>query len=153
WVLLEMPFGALPARLPDLLAGLGAAGLRTLVAHPERCAAFQRDPCLLDRFFPVDVPLQITAGSLMGRFGPAARKCALQMVRTPHPIVVASDAHDPLLRAPVLSEAVEVLEPLMGEVPARHTVDALPRALLSGGDAWRPPDEPQKRRWWGRLAP
>ena len=62
----------------DLLA----RGHRVLLAHPERCPAFQRDPARLERLVDAGVLVQITAGSMTGGFGSTVRRFTATLLRT-----------------------------------------------------------------------
>lgn len=155
WILLEMPFDRLPSGLREVVFRIQALGYQIVVGHPERCAAFHRDPESISRFFPEDVALQITSHSLTGQFGSHARQCALSLLRQGHPVILASDAHDPVGRPPVLSEGREVATRHVGEDYARQMVCDLPRALVEGRDLWLPerrePPKPRRRGLFGLL--
>ena len=69
WLLLECPFTSVADRLDELIVELEEAGHGVVLAHPERCPAFQRDPQLLESLVRDGVLTSITAGSLVGRFG------------------------------------------------------------------------------------
>jgi protein-tyrosine phosphatase len=136
WLLVEPPFTAGGGSLDAILLGLQRRGHRILLAHPERCAAFQRDPEMLETVVAGGVLTSITAGSLVGRFGEHVRKFALELVNAELVHNVTSDAHDHVVRAPGLQEELEraglaPLAPwLTGEVPA---------AILAGEE---PPARP-----------
>src|ERR1700752_4278875 len=44
WLLVEPPFSATASGLDELVFELVQAGHRVILAHPERCPAFQREP-------------------------------------------------------------------------------------------------------------
>ena len=79
-----------------------------LLAHPERCPAFHRDPALLESLVDGGVLTSITSGSLVGRFGSRARRLALALLDSGLAHNVASDAHDAVQRPP--SIAAELAE-------------------------------------------
>ena len=84
---------------PMVLDLLGR-GHRVLLAHPERCPAFQRDPARLERLVDAGVLVQITAGSMTGGFGSTVRRFTAALLREGLVHVVASDAHDAVKRPP-----------------------------------------------------
>lgn len=106
WLLLEPPLAAEFAyeRAVELV---NAAGLRVLVAHPERCRLFQRDPSRLDALVAGGARLSITASSLTGSFGRPAQELALQLADRRLVANVASDAHDPWRRSPRLIDELQ----------------------------------------------
>ena len=71
-----------------------------MLAHPERCPAFQRDRATLEalvRDGALDVDHRRLAG---GRFGGTTQRFAMQLVRDELVHNVASDTHDPAHRPP-----------------------------------------------------
>jgi protein-tyrosine phosphatase len=151
YVLVEIPFvvSALPDYASFALAELKVAGLRPILAHPERCFAFQKDPSLPRRLVEQGLVMQVNALSLTGGHGGAARRCAEAMLRAGLVHVIASDGHDPHERPPVLSQAVARAGRLVGEAAAVAMVTSVPTAILAGGEVSAPePVLPTKRRWW-----
>lgn len=124
WLLLEPPFTPVVAGLDATIMDLRSKGFQVLLAHPERCPAFQREPSLLDSLVRSGVLTSITAGSLVGRFGSMVRRFALEMVSQGLVHNVASDAHDCLWRPPGIRAELEsaglgsLSEWLTNEVPA-----------------------------------
>jgi protein-tyrosine phosphatase len=156
WLLVEPPFAAvapnLDAFLLELLADLRSVGGRRIVlAHPERCPAFQRDPRMLERLVRAGMLTSITAGSLAGQFGGEARRLALALARDGLLHNVASDAHDAVNRPPEIAAALQRagLAPL-----APWLTGAVPTAVLAGKEIPPPPaaapagaEQARRRRW------
>jgi protein-tyrosine phosphatase len=107
WVLIEPPFTQVVGNLDLLLVNLQRAGLRVVLAHPERCPAFHRDPQMLRSLVDSGILTSITAGSLVGRFGGEVRRFALELMHEGTVHNVASDAHDHLRRAPGIAQELE----------------------------------------------
>jgi protein-tyrosine phosphatase len=133
WLLLEPPFAAVLTGLDAIVAELQRHGHRVLLAHPERCGGFHRDPRSLQTLIDLGVSTSITASSLVGRFGTKARRFALGMLKDGLAHNVTSDAHDDLRRPPGLAAELEqsgfgaLREWLTEEVPAAIVADeALP---------------------------
>lgn len=138
-LLLEPPFAGTPPDMPTFIARLLGEGYRLLLAHPERCYTLQEDPDYLREFLPLDMPLQLTARSLTGENGPLPRQTALTLLRSGHPLLIASDAHHSVRRPPDLLPAVEVAARVVGREYARQMVTDLPEALLDDRPLWPPP--------------
>jgi len=155
WLLVEPPFAPVAPHVDMILLDILRGGFRVVVAHPERCPAFQRDPSMLSRLVGAGMLTSITAGSLAGRFGEEARRLALALARDGLLHNVASDAHDAFDRTPSIAAEVEhsELRPLAGWLTL-----AVPAAILAGGEIPpRPPaslsgTEPGRRRWWNPLS-
>ncbi len=173
WLLVEPPFTPvapnLDAILLELLAETGirgggaclpasvdlrsVGGHRIVLAHPERCPAFQRDPPMLERLVRAGLLTSVTAGSLGGRFGGEAHRLALALAREGLLHNVASDAHDAVNRPPEIAAELERagLTPL-----AEWLTEAVPAAILDGGEippapVGAPADAERARRGWRRA--
>jgi protein-tyrosine phosphatase len=126
WVLLECPFG--PADIEPHVAALQRRGFEVLLAHPERSAAFQRDPAALGRLVERGALAQLTAGSLVGDFGALPRRIARRMLEAGWVDVLASDGHDPFGRPPDLTVAAAAVSDDRFE----WMTATAPAALLAG---------------------
>lgn len=124
WLLLEPPFTAVVAGLDATIMDLRSKGFQILLAHPERCPAFQREPSLLHSLVRGGALTSITAGSLVGRFGSMVRRFAFEMISGELVHNVASDAHDCLWRPPGVRAELEsaglgsLCDWLTNEIPA-----------------------------------
>ncbi len=152
WLLLEPPFTSVAIGLDQMVAELVQDGYRILLAHPERCPAFQREPRMLEALVRGGVLTSITAGSLVGHFGASVKRFALELVEAELVHNVASDAHDATQRAPGLADELERAG--LGEMTAWLT-EEVPRALLEGAESLPPRpalDFTRSRRdsWWRR---
>jgi protein-tyrosine phosphatase len=129
WLLMEPPFTPIATGVENILGSLQREGYRILLAHPERCPAFHRDPAMLESLVASGVLTSITAGSLVGQFGGDVRRFALSLVRDGLVHNVASDAHDPLKRPPGIAAELE----RAGMAPLTDWLTrAVPTAILSG---------------------
>ena len=149
WLLIECPFTPVATGMDALVLDLQRRGHRVVLAHPERCPAFQRDRRPLETLVREGVLASITAGSLVGSFGSTVQRFAMQLVRDELVHNVASDTHDPQRRPPGMAAELQAagLQALTdwltqevpaavldgGEVPTRPHV-----ALTSPRRAWRP---------------
>lgn len=149
YVLVEFPFTDFPDQLLTELTLLIDHGLIPIIAHPERSLGFQRNIQRLFRLINQGCLSQLTAASISGGFGGYVRKFAKRLIILRLAHIIASDAHSPLNRPPILSPAVALAEQLMGDKQeADNMVNATPTALLAG----RCPDVPkpiqQRKKHW-----
>ena len=128
-------------------------GHGVLLAHPERCPAFHRDPRMLESLVRAGVLTSITAGSLVGHFGEPVRRFALELARDGLIHNVASDAHDHVNRPPGMAD--ELRQAGLGPLTEWLTQE-VPAAILGGDEI---PPRPAvalpgigtpRRRWWRR---
>ena len=104
-LLLEFPYGQIPIGTEKLVRWLLDQQIRPLIAHPERNKVILHNIERIAPFVEMGCLLQLTAGSVMGAFGQAAQDCAELMLERRWVSVVATDAHNLLHRAPVLTHA------------------------------------------------
>jgi protein-tyrosine phosphatase len=132
WLLLECPFTPILVGVESLVFALQEQGHRIVLAHPERCPGFQRDPSMLDSLVAGGALTSITAGSLVGRFGQSVRRFALELIEAELVHNVASDAHDATHRRPGIADELERagLAPL-----GQWLTEQVPGAILSGEHA------------------
>ena len=133
FVLVEFPFLLYPSYLDEALFNIQLAGYRPIIAHPERQTTMQRNPNLLAALVERGMLTQITAGSLLGSFGPEAKRASETFLRRNLVHVIASDAHRPHgHRVPLLSPAVLAAVSIVGEERAHNMVNNIPIAILAG---------------------
>jgi len=130
-VLLELPHEVyLP--LDRVLAELSAAGLCGILSHPERNAGILRRPDVVRGLLDAGCLLQVTAGSLLGAFGPAVEQLAERLVCQGMAHFVATDAHGVRVRRPLLRAAFERVAELAGLDAARRLCVDNPACVAAG---------------------
>jgi protein-tyrosine phosphatase len=102
YVLLECALEPTGPPMEVLVDDLHERGFEVLLAHPERSPSFQRDADLLPSLVERGALAQVTAGALTGHFGGLPQRTAEAMIRDGLVHVLASDAHDTVLRPPAL---------------------------------------------------
>jgi protein-tyrosine phosphatase len=107
WLLIEPPWVSVLSGVDEIVAALQRRGFGVVLAHPERCRAFQRDRAMLERLVRAGVLVSITAGSLDGRFGRTVRRFSNDLLRDGLVHNVASDAHDVAGRPPSIAAELE----------------------------------------------
>lgn len=131
WVLLEPPFSPIVTGLDQVVGSLQYADHRVLLAHPERCPAFQRNPETVEALVRGGALTSITAGSLTGRFGSTVSRFTRHLVEKRLVHNVASDAHDTIKRPPGMVE--ELAEAGLEQLTDWLTRE-VPAAILAGGE-------------------
>lgn len=124
--LIDLPYG-----YEAMLANILQAGVKPIIAHPERNRKVSKDLRHARNMVDSGGLLQVTAGSIMGGFGPGPRKTAIELLESDMIFVVSSDAHDSAFRPPVLSEAYKFISHIAGEEMADELIKNNPEMVLS----------------------
>ena len=132
YALIEFPAQSIPPSIEDFFFRMRLTGITPIVSHPERNREVQNDPKVLESMVDRGALFQVTAMSLTGDFGDPVRATAFRMVKSGLAHVVASDAHSPRHRAPILSKALRALENLIGPEKAKMMVEETPLKILQG---------------------
>ena len=120
-------------------------GITPIITHPERHSAINRDMDILYELVRMGALSQVTAMSITGDFGGTVRQCAEVLLKHRLVHVIASDAHSPEGRPPVLSRAVDAAAEIVGSYEeAVRMVKELPAAILSGERVEIPEPMPTK---------
>ena len=131
YLLLELPPQVVP-RIGGLIFELAVRGVTPILSHPERNLEFCRKPeCLVD-LVERGCLVQVTAGSLLGQFGPVAKRAAERFLESGMVHVVAGDAHSSRGRRPELRRAAELLMSLVGEDVTSKLLYANPAKIVRG---------------------
>src|SRR5581483_7573855 len=131
YLLVEFPNSPL-AGMDRIMSILLDRGLIPIITHPERNPELRRIGSEFVAWIERGCLVQITAQSLLGRFGKPAQESAWEMVRRRLAHIVASDAHDTSDRPPRLDLAFQALSAGVGEPQAHQLTVENPRAVLSG---------------------
>lgn len=143
-------YGIAPQVL-NIFHRLRLADLVPVITHPERNSLLvQQERGLLRRLAEMGCPIQVTAGSLLGRFGKQAQRMAERLLEERLVHIVASDAHDTAHRPPRLSQArTRVVQKWGLEVAEALFVENPRAAIQSRSLPYFPePVSPRRRRLW-----
>ena len=132
YMLVEFPQISVPVGADELLAKLMVHGVRPILVHPERNGQIQSHPGIVSRFIERGVLVQVTAMSVTGEFGPAAKECVEALLRHNCVHFLATDAHRTKSRPPILSRGRDAAAAIIGEERAAALVEANPRAVVNG---------------------
>jgi len=150
YLLVEFSDAFIPDTMHEIFDRFQAAGLTPVVTHPERNVLLRTRIDRLRSWVENGCLVQITAQSLLGRFGRTARHIASQLLQQNLVHFVASDAHDTKHRPPTLNEAYTYVSRTWGEKSAQTIFVTAPRAAILG-ETFYPNSAEQrssKRRWY-----
>jgi protein-tyrosine phosphatase len=132
YLLVEFSDFALSPAIFKALEQIVGMGIRPVITHPERNLMLQRHADQVIRFVEKGCAIQVTANSLTGHWGEGPRKMVHWLLEHDAVHVIASDAHDPKFRPPVMSQARNEVARAFGEETALNLVQRNPAAIISG---------------------
>ena len=145
YLLVEFPDASM-AGMGRVLATLLDRGFIPIMTHPERNRELRRMGKEFLEWIERGCLVQVTAQSLLGRFGKSAEESAWEMVRRKAAHIIASDAHDTVDRPPGLKAAFEAISDKIGTAEARLLAIDNPRAVILGESI--SVESPKKKPWY-----
>jgi protein-tyrosine phosphatase len=130
-ILVEIPTTSFPLHLAHRFADLSRAGVRPVLAHPERYEPVWDDPTRLDPLIDAGAVLLLDVAALAGKYGRKPRRAAETLVEQGYYHAACSDAH----RASDVEEVaagIERLVRLAGAEEAEFLLGEGPRGILDG---------------------
>lgn len=141
YILLETAQFEHGAYIETALFQLQSHGYRVILAHPERLRSWQESLAELRELVYRGCYLQVNAGSLRGDFGRGAQKTAEKLLKLGWVSFLASDAHSPDSRPPLLRAAVEHAAQIAGRESVLEMVQGNPARVICGD--YVPPVTPE----------
>lgn len=130
FVLFEPPHVTMPQRFEELLFNIQMSGYVPILTHPERFKWIEGNYAVFRNLARSGVWMQLTAGSLTGRFGKRSQYWAKKMLAEGLVSIIATDTHNVTSRPPLLAEAMTVAQGEVGLDEARHLVVTRPLCVL-----------------------
>ncbi len=158
YLLVEFADFAIPQRMTHVFYEFLLAGIHPIITHPERNMTIQKAPQRLDEWLNGGCLVQVTASSLMGRFGRTAMSLSHRLLRENKVHFLATDAHNIESRPPLMKETFNLVAKQYGPETAERLCITNPRAAFFGEEL---PPQPHfasenghalgKRSLWNRL--
>lgn len=115
YILIELPTSNVPKYTKKLLYDLQIEGYTPVIVHPERNSELLNKPDILYDLVKSGVLTQLTAASLVGKFGKKIRGFSHEILQANLTHFLASDAHNVVSRGFVMQEALLEIEESYGE--------------------------------------
>lgn len=165
YFLLEPPHHVAPPRLEETVFNLLTAGYVPVITHPERLSWIENRYDIFVELVKKGAWMQVTAGSLTGRFGSAAQYWGERLLDEGWVHILATDSHGIDRRPPLLAEGRRAAERWIGTDESHHLVETRPQGILSNEEPDRLPAIPGLlsalmpahpreswfKRWFGKL--
>lgn len=130
YVLVEPPHHVAPARLEELFFDILLGGYTPVLTHPERLSWIENKYDVVQTLAAKGVWMQITSGSVCGRFGSRPKYWAERMLQEGLVHILATDAHNLSSRRPDLAEGRDKAARIVGPEEAYHLVVTRPYGIL-----------------------
>ncbi|WP_246327647.1 CpsB/CapC family capsule biosynthesis tyrosine phosphatase [Candidatus Competibacter phosphatis] len=139
YFLLEPPHHVAPPRLEETVFDLLTAGYVPVITHPERLGWIEDHYRTFVELVRKGAWLQVTAGSLTGRFGSTAQYWGERLLDEGWVHILATDSHSAKRRPPLLAEGQCAAERWVGKEEAVHLVGTRPKGILDNIEPDRMP--------------
>lgn len=130
YLLLEPPHHVAPPRFDEAVFNLMAAGYVPVITHPERLSWIESHYPVFGALVKQGAWMQLTSGSLTGRFGRRPQYWAERMLDEGLVHIIATDSHHIDKRPPLLAEGREAAAKRVGADEATHMVLTRPQGIL-----------------------
>jgi protein-tyrosine phosphatase len=134
YFLFEPPHHVAPPRLEQSVMATISAGYLPIITHPERLSWIESHYETMKSLARSGAWMQLTAGSITGRFGKRAQYWSERMLDEGLIHLVATDAHNLRNRKPLLADAASAVAVRLGREAARDMVLVRPRMVLDNAD-------------------
>ncbi len=132
YLLIEFSDYGIPPTVQQEVLGLRSRGMVPIITHPERNQWLLKRPGMVLDLIEQGCLVQVTANAVTGAWGKRSKEMVEWLLENGAMHVVASDAHDPVRRTPVMSEAREAIARLAGAHTAQALVADNPAAIVEG---------------------
>lgn len=149
FVLVEWPRLQLPPGTVEVLSRMRLAGLRPIVAHPERYMGVDLD--IVSEWRRVGAYQQVNYGSLVGRYGAEARILAHRLLRRGWADYMSTDFHGRAHLKLYKREAWQRLQELGGDEQLSLLSGTNPRRVFRDEEPLPVPPLLRERSLWGRF--
>lgn len=105
YLFIEFPSGSVPRYAKQMFFDIQLAGYIPVIVHPERNRELIEHPNTLYEFVKTGVLTQVTAASVVGKFGKNIAKYSHQLIESNQTHFIASDAHNTTSRRFCMQEA------------------------------------------------
>jgi protein-tyrosine phosphatase len=158
YLLLEPPHHSVPPRFAESVFQIRSNGIIPVITHPERLSWIETHYPVFENLVKAGAWMQVTAGSLTGRFGKRPQYWGEKMLDEGMVHILATDSHHIDQRPPLLAEGRLAAVKRVGEAESWNLVLHRPQAILNDSQpedvaALPEPRKAAKRpsRLWQRL--
>jgi protein-tyrosine phosphatase len=148
YLLLELPYGKIPNYTEEIVYELLIKGITPIIVHPERNKMFIEDPSLLYELVQLGALTQLTAGSVLGRFGRRSKSLSEKLIDHLMAHFIATDAHNIDSRGFSLTKAYDQITSKFG-ITTTYCFKENSQLLLMGDSLQIEKPVPIRKRFLG----
>lgn len=134
YFLFEPPHHVMPPRLEHAVFDIMTAGYQPVLTHPERLTWIEDHYEVMQSLARAGVWMQITCGSVTGRFGRRPQYWADRMIDEGLVHILATDAHNLRNRSPSMAKSRDMVAERLGEAEADNMVRVRPQGILDNAE-------------------
>ncbi len=150
YLLLEMPHG-LFVDLTRIATELRAAGVRPILAHPERCQELLHDQGRIEALIRLGCLVQVSSGSVTSPASGEDERELKSWFRRGVVHVLGSDGHSPRRRRPTMADAYRRISDWAGTAVADRVCSTNGMAISQGLRLQVAAPEPRRAGWFSRF--
>jgi len=147
-ILLELPHDHVPRYMEKLIFDIQCSGYVPIIPHPERNKEIRETPNQLYRLVKQGAMAQLTAASVVGKFGKKIQKCSFDLIEHHMIQFIATDAHNVGNRGFTLKEAYEVVHTKFGQDYVALFQESAQK-IIQGKDCLVIPPEKVRKKFLG----
>lgn len=147
YLLVEMPH-QLYVNLRGMVERLCAAGVRPILAHPERCPELLHEAGEIESWIDAGCLIQVSTQSITEPANRQDERGLRSWFQRGIPHVLGSDGHSPRRRPPRMRAAYEQIKRWVGSDAANQVGSVNGTAILQGLPLRIPEVKPPHRRWF-----
>ena len=147
YLLVEMPDG-LFVEIGHVVQGLRQAGVRPILAHPERHPELLQEPGAVEALIDAGCLIQVSSGSISDPPSRSDARALKDWCKRGVVHLLGSDAHSTRRRRPVMAAAYRQIALWAGSAVADRVCSTNGTAVAHGLPLRLPAPEPRARRWF-----
>jgi protein-tyrosine phosphatase len=150
YLLVEMPHN-LFIDLCEISKDLCQAGVRPIIAHPERHPELLHDPGRIEQFIQAGCLVQVSSSSITDPDSSKDARALKDWFKRGIVHFLGSDGHSPRRRRPHMADAYHQIARWAGAGVADRVCSTNATAVVHGLPLRFPPPQPQRTHWFSRF--
>jgi Capsular polysaccharide biosynthesis protein len=142
YMLIELPmYETFPQYVESTIFEMQLAGIRPIIAHPERYREIIKHPNKVYRLIEKECIMQCNAGSFAGKYGKEVRETAYNLLEHNMVHIIASDSHSSQMKSTHMRSCYDEISKEYSKKMANDLFTNNPQCIINGEDITIP--EPQ----------